>query len=83
MSRKKEILHKFVEKAWHYQGRIEERFSRFGRGKYGRVIKMSRKPTYEEFMKTCMITGIGILAIGGLGFAIYYLWKELPGWFGF
>lgn len=71
-----------VEKSWEVQETIEDRVKRIGKGKYGRVIKMARKPTPDEYVKTVMITGIGIILIGGLGFAIYLIWKYLPGLFG-
>jgi protein transport protein SEC61 subunit gamma-like protein len=71
-----------VEKSWEIQKGIEERAKRFGKGRYGRVLKMARKPTNDEFIKTVMITGLGLVLIGGLGFAIYLLIKYLPGLFG-
>ncbi len=55
------------------QEKIEESFSRIGRGKYARILKMARKPTREEFSKTSIITGIGIIIIGGIGFIIYLI----------
>lgn len=64
-----------VEKSREVQKDIDERVGRIGKGKYGRVIKMSRKPTRDEYVKTITITGIGLLAIGGLGFLIYLIWK--------
>jgi len=71
-----------VEKSWEVQENIEDRVKRIGKGKYGRVIKMARKPTPDEYVKTVMITGIGIILIGGLGFTIYLIWQYLPGLFG-
>ena len=41
----------FMDKAWDLQNRIESRRDRIGKGKYGRVLKMTRKPTNEEFSK--------------------------------
>lgn len=63
-------------KAWELQHRIETRQQRIGKGKYGRVLKMARKPTNEEYEKTSKITGAGILLIGAIGFVIYII-KEL------
>ncbi|MFH1100925.1 MAG: protein translocase SEC61 complex subunit gamma [Methanobacteriota archaeon] len=62
-----------VGKAWDIQQRIEARQQRFGKGKYGRVFKMARKPTNEEYEKTAKITGLGILLIGLVGFIIYII----------
>jgi protein translocase SEC61 complex gamma subunit len=42
---------------------------------------MSRKPTTEEFNKTLQITGLGVVLLGGLGFVIFLLWTEAPGFF--
>jgi protein transport protein SEC61 subunit gamma-like protein len=55
-----------VEKSWEVQKDVEERVGRIGKGKYGRVIKMARRPTRDEYIKTITITGIGLTLIGGL-----------------
>lgn len=65
-----------IDKAWDIQHKIESRQQRIGKGKYGRVLKMARKPTNEEYEKTAKITGAGILLIGAVGFVIYII-KEL------
>ncbi|MEE9268226.1 MAG: protein translocase SEC61 complex subunit gamma [Thermoplasmata archaeon] len=67
-----------VDRAWEFQNRIEERAKRLGRGKYGRVLRMARKPNSDEFSKTLQITGIGLLLLGGLGFVIFLMATELP-----
>jgi protein transport protein SEC61 subunit gamma-like protein len=64
-----------VEKGWEVQRRIEERLKRMGKGKYGRILKMARKPTSDEFSKVIIITGLGLLAVGALGFIIYYVMR--------
>ncbi len=64
-----------MEKGWEVQRRIEERLKRMGKGKYGRILKMARKPTSDEFSKVIIITGIGLVAVGALGFFIYYLMR--------
>lgn len=71
-----------VDKSWEIQKRIEERVKMLGKGKYGRVLKMARKPTAEEYSKTVMIVALGLTLIGGMGFAIYLLVTRLPGWLG-
>ena len=71
-----------VDKAWELQHNIEARQKRIGKGKYGRVLKMARKPTNEEYSKTSKITGAGILLIGGVGFLVYLLAKQLAPWIG-
>ncbi len=67
-----------IEKSLKIQKRIESRTKNLGKGKYGRVLKMSRKPTNEEFKKTLQITGIGLILIGALGFVIFLIWDNLP-----
>ena len=62
-----------VDKSAEAQRKIEERFSRIGKGKYSRIFKMARKPTRDEYSKTLTITGLGIILVGGVGFAIYLI----------
>ena len=70
----------FIDKAWTVQHKIEERQQRIGKGKYGRVLKMARKPTNEEYEKTAKITGLGIVLIGALGFVIYIIRELVAPW---
>ncbi len=53
----------------------------FGKGKYGRILKMARTPSREEYVKTLYITGIGIIIVGAVGFAIWWLMDILPAYF--
>lgn len=71
-----------VDKSWDVQRRVEERVKRLGKGKYGRVLKMSRRPTADEYSKVVMTTGLGIALIGALGFVIYLLMRYGPDLFG-
>ena len=64
-----------MERGWEVQRRIEERLKRMGKGKYGRILRMARKPTSDEFSKVIIITGIGRLAVGALGFVIYFIMR--------
>jgi len=68
-----------VDRSWDVQRRVEERLKRLGKGKYGRVLKMARKPTPDEFSKVVLITGIGLVLIGALGFVIYLVMRYGPG----
>jgi protein transport protein SEC61 subunit gamma-like protein len=72
---------KIVKRSWDLQEKIEERTKYIGRGKYGRVLKMARKPSNEEYTKTLQITGLGIVLLGGLGFIIFLIWTTAPGFF--
>lgn len=68
-----------ISRAIHVQDIITARFKRIGKGEYGRVLKMARKPTPEEYSKTVQLTGLGIILIGLLGFAIYIIMdKGIP-----
>ena len=70
----------FMEKALDLQNNLEAKRNRIGKGKYGRVLKMARKPTNEEYIKTSKITFVGILLIGGLGFLIFLIVREVAPW---
>ncbi len=65
-----------VEQSWDIQRRIEGKVKNLGKGKYGRVLKMARKPEKEEYIKVLQITSIGLFLMGGLGFLIYWLWTK-------
>jgi protein transport protein SEC61 subunit gamma-like protein len=71
-----------VDKAWELQHNLEARQKRIGKGKYGRVLKMARNPTSEEYAKTSKITGLGMIIIGGIGFLIYLLATQLAPYIG-
>ncbi|MCE5295688.1 MAG: protein translocase SEC61 complex subunit gamma [Methanomassiliicoccales archaeon] len=66
-----------IEKSQKVQDGIEEKVRNIGKGRYGRVLKLARKPTTDEYSKIVLITGIGIVLIGLLGFAIYWIWKSV------
>ena len=70
-----------VEESWNIQGRIENRVKNFGKGKYGRVLKMTKKPETDEYIKVLQITSVGLVLMGGLGFLIYWIWTQLPSYF--
>ncbi|MDI6708747.1 MAG: protein translocase SEC61 complex subunit gamma [Candidatus Thermoplasmatota archaeon] len=66
-----------VKKVYETQIKVDESLKKLGKGKYGRVVKLSRKPTSDEFKKVLLVTGAGILIIGGAGFLVYWLWNNL------
>ncbi|MBQ7702131.1 MAG: protein translocase SEC61 complex subunit gamma [Candidatus Methanomethylophilaceae archaeon] len=68
-------------KASQYQEKVESKFRNLGKGKYGRIIKMARTPTHEEYKKTIAITGLGIVILGALGFLIMWLMTYVPQYF--
>jgi len=77
----KEKIHRgIMERAWDLQHNLEARQKRIGKGKYGRVLKMARKPTDEEYARTSKITALGILLLGGIGFLVYLLASQVAPW---
>jgi protein transport protein SEC61 subunit gamma-like protein len=46
---------------------------------YGRVLRITKKPTKEEFISIMKVSGLGILAIGLIGFLLqmvrYFFFK--------
>jgi len=53
----------------------------FNLSEYTRVLKLTRKPSREEFTIIAKVAGAGILLIGFIGFIIYLLITVMPGWF--
>ena len=68
----------FINRVWKTQQKLEERFKKIGRGQYGRVLRLARKRTNEEFVKSSWVVGIGIGIIGLIGFIVYYVWLKAP-----
>lgn len=48
-----------------------------GAKEYKRVLKITKKPTRDEFKTIVKISGIGILAIGFIGFIIQMIYQVL------
>jgi len=69
-----------MEKAIEKQKKIEERISRIGKGKYGRVLQLATHPDEEEYVKTSQLTAIGIFLIGFIGFMIMILATVVAPW---
>lgn len=67
--------------AYELQDEFESKARGFGKGKYGRILKMARTPSMDEYKKTMYVTGIGIVIIGAVGFAIWWLMTCLPTYF--
>ncbi len=68
-------------KVTDFQDKVESKFRNIGKGKYGRIIKMARTPTPEEYRKTITITGLGIIVLGAVGFFIMWLMTYVPTYF--
>ncbi len=41
--------------------------------RYARVLKITKKPTKEEFFASSKVTGLGLLLIGAVGFVIFFI----------
>jgi len=68
----------FVDWVWKKQDALEERARKISRGQLGRVMRLAKKPSYDEFTRTSWTVAIGIAITGGIGFAIYYFWQNVP-----
>jgi protein transport protein SEC61 subunit gamma-like protein len=69
-----------VNDSLELQKKIESRIKHVGKGEYGRVLKMARKPTNEQYVKVLQITSIGLALIGALGFTVYLCFTQVPDW---
>ena len=67
--------------AYELQDEFESKARGLGKGKYGRILKMARTPSRDEYVKTLYITGLGIIIIGAVGFAIWWIMSILPNYF--
>jgi protein transport protein SEC61 subunit gamma-like protein len=47
---------------------------------YLRILKLTKKPSREEFLMIAKVAGVGILLTGFVGFIIYVLLTEMPTW---
>jgi len=71
---------KIIERARDLQNGLEAKRDRIGKGKYGRVLKMARKPTDDEYNKTSKITALGMVLIGGIGFLVFLIATQVAPW---
>jgi protein translocase SEC61 complex gamma subunit len=70
-----------IDKAWEVQENLEHKSRQFGKGKYGRIFQIARKPSREELVRTVEITIVGLLVIGVIGFGIYLLFNFIKGFY--
>ncbi len=71
----------FLDRARRVQDQFDGRLRSFGHGKYGRILRMARRPTSEEYVKVLQVTWLGAFLIGVTGFAIYIFFTEAGPWF--
>ncbi len=67
----------FLDRARRVQDNFDGRLRNVGHGKYGRILRMARRPTSEEYVKVLEVTWLGAILIGLTGFAIYIFFKQV------
>ncbi|HTP55026.1 MAG TPA: protein translocase SEC61 complex subunit gamma [Thermoplasmata archaeon] len=70
----------FLDRARHVQDEFDGRLRGVGHGKYGRILRMARRPTSEEYVKVLEVTALGAVLIGMTGFAIYIFFSQVGPW---
>lgn len=70
----------FLDRARHMQDQFDNRLRSVGHGKYGRILRMARRPTSEEYVKVLQVTWLGAVLIGAVGFLIYLFFQQGGPW---
>jgi len=70
----------FLDRARRVQDEFDGRLRNVGHGKYGRILRMARRPTSEEYVKVLEVTWLGAVLIGLTGFAIYIFFTQAGPW---
>jgi protein transport protein SEC61 subunit gamma-like protein len=70
----------FLDRAKRVQDRFDGRIRTVGHGKFGRVLRMARKPTTDEYVKVLEVTWLGAVLIGVVGFLIYIFFTQVGPW---
>ncbi len=70
----------FLDRARRVQDHFDGRLRSVGHGKYGRILRMARRPTSEEYVKVLQVTWLGAILIGFTGFAIYIFFTQAGPW---
>ena len=70
----------FLDRARRMQDQFDGRLRNVGHGKYGRILRMARRPTSEEYVKVLEVTWLGAILIGLTGFAIYIFFTQAGPW---
>ena len=71
----------FLDRARRVQDRFVGRLRTVGHGKFGRVLRMARKPAADEYVKVLEVTWLGAVLIGFVGFFIYIFFTQIGPWF--
>ncbi len=70
----------FLDRARRVQDQFDGRLRSVGHGKYGRILRMARRPTSDEYVKVLQVTWLGAVLIGLTGFAIYIFFTQAGPW---
>ena len=70
----------FLDRARRVQDQFDGRLRRVGHGKYGRILRMARKPEVDEYVRVLEITAIGAVIVGSVGFMLYIFFTEVGPW---
>lgn len=70
----------WMDKLRRTQDKLDSNIKVVGHGKYGRILRMARKPDTEEYVKVLQITALGAALIGVVGFIIYIFFTQLGPW---
>ena len=70
----------FLDRARRVQDTFDGRLRNVGHGKYGRILRMARKPAVEEYVRVLEVTWIGAVLIGVVGFFIYIFFTQVGPW---
>ncbi len=70
----------FLDRARRIQEQFDGRLRQVGHGKYGRILRMARKPEVDEYVRVLEITWIGAAIVGFVGFFIYIFFTQGGPW---
>ena len=70
----------FLDRARRVQQTFDGRLRGVGHGKYGRILRMARKPAVDEYVKVLEVTALGAVVIGSVGFMIYIFFSQAGPW---
>jgi protein transport protein SEC61 subunit gamma and related proteins len=70
----------FLDRARRVQDQFDGRLRQVGHGRYGRILRMARKPEPDEYVRVLEITAIGAVIIGSVGFMLYIFFSQAGPW---
>ncbi|MGA7922757.1 MAG: protein translocase SEC61 complex subunit gamma [Thermoplasmata archaeon] len=66
----------FLDRAKRVQDQFDGRLRSVGHGKYGRILRMARKPSTDEYVRVLEVAFIGAVLIGLVGFSFYIFFSQ-------